>query len=150
MDLFEQLGITQKQDEGGPTTEQRIEGSMKEDQAIMQEDAPSQNDVEFKQFVSNPSKITGSVYHDLLTKEPGLAVILDDEDEYYFSLLEELINMAQSMGLYNLRDKLHAKMIYELSMTGGRKGKKLELLTSQQHSIRKTVTETKNNTVGGY
>lgn len=149
MNLFDKLGITQPPQEG-PTQEQRVDDSFRQDQqALMQESAPSQSDNEFKEFVSNPSKITGSVYHDLLTKEPGLAVINDDDDEYYFSLLEELINMSQSMGLDKLRDRLHAKMIYELALTGGRKGKKLELLTTIQHTLSKKVTEVKNNTGWG-
>lgn len=149
MDLFEKLGISQKPP--SHETERSVDDSFRPDAALLQEETPSASDVEFKEYITRPSIIKESAYHDLLTKEPGLSVISSDADEDYFALTEQCINLAESMKLTKIRNQLHAQMIFELTMTKARKGKLLELLLMLQHKISKTVSDIKQGgNQGGY
>lgn len=139
--LFDSLLGKKEVDPYAPTLEEKIEAGMKPDMQMLNEEPISQNVVEYKEKMNEPSRLTGSRYHALLTKEIGLANLQSDEDEDYFNLAMQVIMLTESMGLTDLCQQFHAQFLAELSTTTSRKGKKLDLSYTEGHRIEKTVGE---------
>jgi hypothetical protein len=107
----------------------------------------SQNEVELREKLITPSRMELSPYHETLVKEMSLA-ITTPKDEEYFNLFFEMLTLAMSLGLANTYKQEHAKMINELMATRSRKGKQLELTSTQGHNIQKTIIENRGNPGG--